>query len=65
MKTLLRYAGGKTRGIKFITPFVKGYDEIYSPFIGGGSLEVHWASLGKKYMVLISLTYWLTFGECY
>jgi len=48
MKTPLRYAGGKTRGIKFITPFVEDYDEIYSPFIGGGSMEVHWASLGKK-----------------
>lgn len=48
MKTPLRYAGGKTRAIKFITPFVKDYQEIYSPFIGGGSLEVHWASLGKK-----------------
>lgn len=48
MKTPLRYAGGKTRAIKFITPFVKDYQEIYSPFIGGGSLEVHWTSLGKK-----------------
>lgn len=48
MKTPLRYAGGKTRAIKFITPFVKDYQEIYSPFIGGGSLEVHWANLGKK-----------------
>lgn len=48
MKTPLRYAGGKTRAIKFITPFVKDYQEIYSPFIGGGSLEVHWAYLGKK-----------------
>lgn len=48
MKTPLRYAGGKSRAIKFITPFVKDYEEIYSPFIGGGSLEVYWASLGKK-----------------
>jgi len=48
MKTPLRYAGGKTRGIKTITPFVFKYDKIISPFFGGGSLEVHWASLGKK-----------------
>lgn len=48
MKTPLRYAGGKSRAMKFITPFVEKYDEIYSPFFGGGSLEVHWASLGKK-----------------
>ena len=27
---------------------IEDYDTIISPFIGGGSLEVHWASLGKK-----------------
>lgn len=48
MKTPLRYAGGKTRGIKTITPFISKYDKIISPFFGGGSLEIHWASLGKK-----------------
>jgi len=48
MKTPLRYAGGKSRAIKVITPYVKDYDEIYSPFLGGGSLEVYWASQGKK-----------------
>jgi len=47
-KTVLRYAGGKSRAIKKITPFVEPYDTIVSPFIGGGSLEVHWASKGKK-----------------
>jgi DNA adenine methylase len=47
-KTILRYAGGKSKGINKITPFVKDYDEIISPFLGGGSLEVHWASHGKK-----------------
>lgn len=48
MKTTLRYAGGKSKAIDFITPFVAPYDEIISPFIGGGSLEVKWASVGKK-----------------
>lgn len=48
MKTILRYAGGKTRAIKKITPFVEGYETIVSPFIGGGSLEVHWAANGHK-----------------
>lgn len=48
MKTPLRYAGGKTRGIKYITPFVSKYDKIISPFFGGGSLELHWESIGKK-----------------
>lgn len=47
-KTVLRYAGGKSRAIKIITPFVKEYDTIISPFLGGGSLEVHWANMGKK-----------------
>ena len=48
MKTTLRYAGGKSKAINFITPFVSDYEKIVSPFLGGGSLEVHWASLGKK-----------------
>lgn len=47
-KTVIRYAGGKSRAIKHITPYVEQYDSIVSPFIGGGSLEVHWASMGKK-----------------
>ena len=47
-KTVLRYAGGKSRAVKKITPFVEPYDTIVSPFLGGGSLEVHWASMGKR-----------------
>jgi DNA adenine methylase len=48
MKTPIRYAGGKSRAIKIITPFVTDVNKIVSPFIGGGSLEVHWASMGKE-----------------
>jgi len=48
MKTPLRYAGGKTKAKKIITPYVNNYDIIVSPFLGGGSLEVEWATLGKK-----------------
>ena len=48
MKTPIRYAGGKSRAIKHITPYVTNVDKIVSPFLGGGSLEVHWASLGKE-----------------
>jgi DNA adenine methylase len=48
MKTPLRYAGGKSKAIKIITPYVEGVDKIVSPFFGGGSLEVHWASMGKE-----------------
>jgi DNA adenine methylase len=47
-KTILRYAGGKSRAIKQITPYVEDYETIVSPFLGGGSLEVHWAAMGKK-----------------
>jgi DNA adenine methylase len=48
MKTPIRYAGGKSKAIKIITPFVTDVNKIVSPFIGGGSLEVYWASLGKE-----------------
>lgn len=48
MKTPIRYAGGKSKAIKQITPFVTDYKKIISPFLGGGSLEVHWASMGKE-----------------
>lgn len=48
MKTPIRYAGGKSKAIKIITPFVTDVNKIVSPFIGGGSLEVHWASMGKE-----------------
>ena len=51
MKTLIRYAGGKTRAIKKITPYVEGYDKIISPFMGGGSLEVHWAGVLNKEVI--------------
>jgi len=48
MKTPLRYAGGKSRAIKHISHLAKDEKTIISPFFGGGSLEVHWASNHKK-----------------
>lgn len=51
MKTILRYAGGKSKAIEKITPFVKDYDKIVSPFIGGGSLEVHWSGNLNKNVI--------------
>jgi DNA adenine methylase len=51
MKTPIRYAGGKSKAIKQITEFVSKYDKIVSPFIGGGSLEVHWACNLNKTVV--------------
>mgnify|MGYP000674079263 CR=1 FL=1 len=51
VKTLLRYPGGKSKAINLITPYIKDYDKIVSPFIGGGSLEVHWAANLKKEVI--------------
>ena len=48
MKTPIRYAGGKSRAKKSITPYVEDQTKIVSPFMGGGSLEVYWASMGKE-----------------
>jgi len=46
MKTPIRYAGGKSRAIKHISPYLDNETKIVSPFMGGGSLEVNWASKG-------------------
>jgi DNA adenine methylase len=46
MKTPIRYAGGKTRAIKIISPYLDNETKIISPFMGGGSLEVNWANKG-------------------
>ena len=49
MKSLLRYPGGKTRALKHIIPyFPKDLTEMVSPFFGGGSIEIHYASQGVK-----------------
>jgi len=43
----LRYPGGKTRGIEFITQFFpKNLDKLLSPFFGGGSIELSVAAKG-------------------
>lgn len=47
MKTPIRYAGGKSKAYNTISehlPFFPKPKRIISPFIGGGSLEVRWAS---------------------
>ena len=45
-KTPIRYAGGKTRAIKHILPyFPTDLKNVISPFMGGGSLEVHLTNL--------------------
>lgn len=43
----LRYPGGKTRGVDYITQFFPKYlDELISPFFGGGSIELSVAAKG-------------------
>jgi DNA adenine methylase len=48
----LRYPGGKTRAIKILEPLVKQrfptQKTIISPFLGGGSFELHMLGLGYK-----------------
>jgi len=48
----LRYPGGKTRAIKILEPLVKQrfptQKMIISPFLGGGSFELHMLGLGYK-----------------
>lgn len=46
--TPIRYAGGKSKGLKFIIPYLENNDKIISPFMGGGSVEVYLASQGKQ-----------------
>ena len=47
MRTPIRYAGGKSRAYNFISSYIPFWPRpktIVSPFMGGGSLEVRWAS---------------------
>jgi len=47
--SLLRYPGGKTRAVKFILPyFPKNITTLFSPFFGGGSIEIALANRGVK-----------------
>ncbi len=46
-KSLLRYPGGKTRGVEIISAyFPKNIKKICSPFFGGGSIEIFFAARG-------------------
>ena len=46
-KSPLRYPGGKSRAIQMINQYVpKNITHVVSPFVGGASLELWWASRG-------------------
>jgi DNA adenine methylase len=48
-RSLLRYPGGKTRAVAIITKyFPPDITEMCSPFLGGGSIELHYACKGAK-----------------
>ncbi len=48
-RSVLRYPGGKTRAVNFITGyFPEGLKELLSPFLGGGSIELEAAAKGTK-----------------
>ena len=53
IKSPLRYPSGKSRAVKIIAPLVPDYDEFREPFLGGGSLFVHFKQIypNKKYWV--------------
>ncbi len=46
-KTPLRYPGGKSRAVKHILPLIpEDCEELCSPFLGGGSVELAVAARG-------------------
>jgi DNA adenine methylase len=47
-KSPLRYPGGKTRAVKEIIKYLPKMDKLFSPFFGGGSLEIELANFGVK-----------------
>ena len=50
--SVLRYPGGKTRAIKHISPYIpKDTEVLYSPFFGGGSIELTCANKREDILV--------------
>ena len=48
MKSPLRYPGGKSRAAKIIMKYFPKIDEMCSPFMGGGSIEIACAEKGIR-----------------
>lgn len=49
LRSPLRYPGGKTRAVQYITQFFPTHIQtLISPFFGGGSIELYMASRGVK-----------------
>lgn len=47
VKSILRYVGGKSRAVKHILPYLDGVKVLYSPFFGGGSIELAFSEKGS------------------
>lgn len=41
IKSPLRYPGGKSRAVRFLTNLIPNYDEFREPFLGGGSVYIN------------------------
>lgn len=64
-RSLLRYPGGKTRGVDFITQFFpKNLDKLLSPFLGGGSIELSVAAEGTTVFGYDAFTPLVEFWQC-
>lgn len=64
LRSPLRYAGGKTRGVKTITRFIPDGETICSPFLGGGSVELACASKGMRVHGYDSFKPLVEFWQC-
>lgn len=63
--SVLRYPGGKTRAVAFITDyFPKGTKELLSPFFGGGSIELMMAGSGVRVHGYDIFTPLVEFWQC-
>ncbi len=61
----LRYPGGKTRAIKYLEQYIpKNIIEVYSPFFGGGSFELHLNKKGIKVYANDKFEPLYTFWKC-
>jgi DNA adenine methylase len=47
-ETLLRYPGGKSRAVKHILPHLPSSKLLFSPFIGGGYIELAWLKADRN-----------------
>jgi DNA adenine methylase len=47
VRSIFRYVGGKSRAVKHILPYLEDAKILYSPFFGGGSVELAFSETGQ------------------